>query len=136
MVALIAAAHPSDQVANATYLWLWVLVGALTLIGSGIGAVRWLRNQGRADGERAAEAAEVKRILSEQGAMLKRLMAAVKPNGLDTDFLGDMAKRTEIKMDQLIVDVKEQGSKLDSHLGDSGRAEREIWRELKKKVDR
>jgi hypothetical protein len=136
MVALIALAHGTSQDSTATYNIVWVLIGVATLVGFGIGAVRWIRNQGKADAERTSAEAEVRRRLDVQDSALARLETAIKPNGLDSQELGDIAKRTENKVDALVLKLDATVTKLDKHIGAAEIEEREIWREIHKKADK
>lgn len=99
------------QVANTTYLLVYIVVGVATIVGLGFAGARWLRNSG------AAEARLNSRLDS-----LERLM---KPNGLDTDELGDMVKRTEHKVDAI-------ATKLDQHIGSSDQVHRDLWRAIRR----
>lgn len=109
------AATTLPEAVNTTYLLVYVVIGAATLIGFAVAAARWLRRQG------AAEA--------RLNVRLDTLERALKPNGLDTDQIGDMVKRTENKVDAIT-------SKLDQHIGASDQVHRELWRAVRSKEDK
>lgn len=107
---MIAATPPPGFDATSS-LWIWWIVGFVTLIGAGLSAVRWLRGQG-------ADAARLE-------ARLAAIEKALRPNGLNTNEIGDVVARTEAKLDAL-------DSKLDRHIG----AQEEVNRQVDQKLRR
>lgn len=87
--------------ANAT--WALVVLGAG---GSLVGAITWLIHRGKRDQK------------------IDELLAEVKPNGGNTQSLGDIAKRTEQKVDHLRDDFQK-------HVGHSDAVEIEVFRRLR-----
>lgn len=107
---MLGLASHVEQAANTAYLWVWVGIGVITLIGFGITAFRWVRKSG-------ADAAKLE-------ARLASIETAIRPNGKDTQQLGDIAARTEEKLDAL-------DSKLDRHIGSQEEVNKQMWREIR-----
>lgn len=112
---MIVAAGSPPVGASSLSLWLWVAVAVGTLIGFAYGAYRYARQSGA-----AAERLE---------GRLSAIERAMKPNGLDTDQIGDMMKRTEAMVEKL-------SGKLDQHIGAEAESRKEIWRAIDRKQDR
>lgn len=102
------------QVANTTYLWLYVAIGIPTLAGMLIGGYRWVKAQGVRD------------------AKIDQLLTQLAPNGLNTNRPGDILKRTENKVDDLLAKHEHLASQVDRHIGAEEASRREIWREINK----
>lgn len=129
---LAAAAVPSS---GSTYNVVWILIGVLTLFGSG-GAFG-LYKAAKRQGVRDKQLEDVIKVvlpddegkggltnrLDAQDRKLDAIQREAKPNGGNTHRLGDIAMRTETKVDTL-------GSKLDQHIGQSN----EIHNELKRRL--
>lgn len=108
-------AGASAQLANTTYLWIWVVIGIVTIAGSAVAVYKWAKQQGVKD-----EAMDNRLELIEK---------QLKPNGLNTDQVGDVVKRTENAVGEL-------GSKLDQHIGAELQARREMWRAINGKQNK
>lgn len=59
---------------------------------------------------------------------IKRTMS---PNGLNTNHLGDIAKRTEKAVTELGVDVRKQRADLNEHIGSSRTEHNALWRAVR-----
>lgn len=105
----------SAQVANTSYLWIWVIIGVFTVIGFGFGAFKWIRQTG-------IDAAKLENRLA---SIEKQL----KPNGLDTEQVGDVVKRTENAVNELTA-------KLNQHIGAEAEAREQMQRQIDRKQDK
>jgi hypothetical protein len=119
---------------NKDYLWVYIVVGIVGLVGVGgiVGFVRWLKTQAVRDSkidELIDPAKGVMAQMREHGKQLADLQRSMRPNGLDTDQLGDIAKRTEREVVRLRADFSK-------HLGSSEEIHRELREKIAKKQDR
>lgn len=133
---MFAAGGVGPDSANTAYLWIFVIVGIFTLLGTGglIGLVKWTKGQGARDARIDATTSAVlgdddhKGLVTQFGEFSAQLAAIenqLTPNGgRSLTHIGDVARRTEMKVDKL-------GSKLDEHIGQST----EIHREFRRRVD-
>jgi hypothetical protein len=112
---VILASTASDQVANSTYLWIGALVGAITVACFVLAAVKALRKQG-ADAERLEN-------------RLQSIEKNLKPNGKDTQGVGDIVARTEDAIGEL-------AAKLERHLGASDEAHANLRAAINRKQDK
>lgn len=115
-------ADQSAQVANTSYLWIYALIGLITLAGFVFAAVKALRKQG-ADAERLEN-------------RLQSIERNLKPNGLDTEQVGDVVKRTENAVGDLTSTVEELSAKLERHLGASDEAHANLRAAINRKQDK
>jgi hypothetical protein len=126
-------ASSTADVANSAYLWIYILIGLVTLLGSGgaVGLYRAAKKQGVRDQQFDLV---IKAVLPDEngkGGLTNRLSALdrqldeikheQKPNGGNTQRLGDIAKRSEGKIDAL-------STKLDQHIGQSTEVHADIRR--------
>lgn len=109
----------ATQVANSAFLWIGALVGLITLVGVVITVSKFFKQQG----------ASAERLENRLQSIEKQL----KPNGLDTEQVGDVVKRTENAVNNLSSDVSElsekldqHGTKLDQHIGAEAEARQQI----------
>lgn len=93
--------------------WLLVGVGTLTLCAG------WV----------AHDRAETRRDAQVQGR-LQAIEEQLKPNGLNTDQVGDIAKRTERSVGRLAERFEGVAERLDRHLGYSEAKDAEFDRRL------
>lgn len=111
----------SAQALNTTYLWAGIIVSVVAL-GTGLltlakGVRTWAANE-------AKQRANIEMVPE----LVKRMTAiekAIKPNGKDTQQIGDIAARVEEKIDKL-------DSKLDRHIGGAEKEGNAIWRAIHK----
>ncbi len=109
----------SASIANTSYLALWGVLGFLYLLGMAFAAVRYWRKQGARD-------AKIDEVLDSTTGAMVRLAAIeknLKPNGLNTQGVGDVVARTEIAVGEL-------STKLDQHIGASDEVHASLRREL------
>lgn len=122
------------DVANASYLWVYIVLGIVGLVGTGglVGLVRWVKAQAVRDSKIDAlldPDKGVMALLGTQGKQLGDLQRSMRPNGLDTDQLGDIAKRTEREVGKL----RDEFSK---HVGASDEVHRALREDIDRKQDR
>jgi hypothetical protein len=115
------------QVANTTYLWVYVVIGVVTLAGIVVASARWLKKQGVTEAAvKALIDANLLTRLSDQDRTLAELKKSLSPNGLVGNEVWNIAKRTENKVDLL-------STKLDQHIGSSDQTHRDLWRAVRHK---
>lgn len=127
----LSAAPPGDG----AYTVVWVLIGVVTLLGTGgaLGVFKWAKKQGVRDSKidlvidvvlgDGNGGKPLKDRLDAQDRKLDDIQREARPNGGNSQRLGDIAKRTEKKVDDL-------GSKFDQHIGQS----EEVHSELRRRV--
>ena len=118
LLAVSASASASDGI----YLVFFVIGSVIAIITALWGGVKLIRKQ-------AAEEARQASKDEQRDAQLAELKKLIKPNGLNTEGIGDIAKRTEIA-------VRELASKLDQHMGAEKRDREDIWNAIERKQDR
>lgn len=131
------ASETSAQVANNAYLWVYVIIGIVTLLGTGgmVGLVRWLKRQGIRDaqidrvvlavlGDDTPDHKSLQQRLDAQDRAIDKAIEATQSNGLNTNQVGDIAKRTE----NIVTDLRDEFKK---HLGSSDEVHRQMWREIR-----
>jgi hypothetical protein len=113
------------DVANTTYLWIYVALGVIGLVGAGVALRKYFFKQA------VREVAIDALIHPDTGVMarLEKIEKTLSPNGLDTDNVGDIAKRTEVA-------VRKVQRGLTQHIAAEANARSEIWQELARKQDR
>lgn len=135
---------------NTSYLLIGIAVGIVALFGAFFGFGAWLKRQWLRDGkldELIDPKTGVLKVLQEymqsrdeqDGAMNKRLDEvtrrldrqdrSMRSNGLDTNQVGDIAKRTENA-------VKKLQESFDRHVGANDQEHKSIWRALRLKQDK
>lgn len=120
------------DVANAAYLWVYVAVGLVALLGGGglYGLVKWLKRQAVRDAKLDELIdAKLMRRLDDQDQVLRNLENASRSNGLDSNTVGDIAGRVEVA-------VGEVKTSLDRHIGASDQIHSEMWRAINRKQDK
>lgn len=130
MLSLVAA-PPGDGAITVIY----ILIGVVTVGGAGglLGLYKWAKKQGVRDSQLDLVIGVVlgdgnggkplKDRLDMQDRKLDEIAREAKPNGGNTQRLGDIAKRTERKVDDL-------GTKLDQHIGQSEEVHSDLRRRL------
>ena len=123
MTPIIFATQAS--VANASYLWVYVLIGVVTLVGFAVASGRWLRRQGVRD------AALNALIDPDTGVMvqLAEIRKNLQPNGKNTQGVGDIVARTEeavAKVDRTV----------NRHIGSCIQAHEDLQRQIDRKQDK
>jgi hypothetical protein len=121
---------------------IYVLTFLLLLMGGGgvVAGVKYLRNSGVRDRDINKTVAEVlgdhtqdlKPLRTEVMELRTEILAvrkSISPNGLNSDELGDMVKRTE-------NGVKRMDQTLNRHIGASEEAHTAIWRAIRLKADK
>lgn len=118
-------ASQSLEVANTSYLWLYVLIGVITIAGFVIAAGRWLRRQG------ARDAALNALIDPETGVMvqLAEITKNLQPNGKNTQGVGDIVARTEDA-------IRKIDRTLERHIGSCNQAHDDLRRQIDRKQDK
>jgi hypothetical protein len=129
----LTAASPGDS----AYTVIWVLVGIVTLGGSMglLGVYKWAKRQGVRDSQvdrmigvvlgDGNGGVPLKERMDAQDRKLDAIAREAKPNGGTTQRLGDIAKRTEEKVDQVMT-------KFDQHIGRSEEVHASLWREVRR----
>jgi predicted negative regulator of RcsB-dependent stress response len=119
---LPVASNAAASVANSSYLVIYAVIGVVTLVGFGFAAFKAIRKQG-ADAERLEN-------------RLQSIERNLKPNGLDTEQVGDVVKRTENAVGDLTSTVEELSAKLERHLGASDEAHANLRAAINRKQDK
>jgi peptidoglycan hydrolase CwlO-like protein len=113
-------------------------IGSLMLVGW-----KMIHDSGVADANRATDAAAIKNQVQRLADQVSSLHRVVTPNGKDTDQLGDIAARTEEKVDSLADTVRELGDVVSAlgvafkqHLEDSRKEHRVLRALANRKADK
>lgn len=124
------------------YNLLWILVGLLGVGGAGgaYGLYKWIKNTGvredkidkmlsffEGDGTRDKPGLEIR--MDNQDREIAKAVKATSSNGLNTNQVGDIAKRTENAVGTLT-------DTLNQHIGEEREARKTLWKEVAKKVDK
>jgi hypothetical protein len=120
---------------NTSYLWVYIVLGAISIVGGGGGLVafiKWLKNQTLRDGkidDMLDPKTGAMALLAQHGMVLADLQRSMRPNGLNTDQLGDIAKRTEHAVDRLEENFNQ-------HKGESDAVHKQLRKDIDRKQDR
>lgn len=110
---------------NSTYLAAGIIVAVIAIVTAGAAIWRSVK-AGIAKEEREKALLDLVPKLSDRIGGLERKLT---PNGLDTEQVGDVVKRTE----NAVRDIR---SRLDQHIGASETTHEQMWRVINRKQDR
>jgi hypothetical protein len=130
-------AHAAATAYNLIYIALGVLgIGG----GAGLyGLIRWFKRQTIRDSkldELIDPEGGVMARLDKHGRQLEDLQRSMRPNGLNTNQLGDIAKRTEETVIQLRETVTKLNDGFRRHQGESDQIHRNLREAIDRKQDR
>lgn len=129
--------HPLLIASTVTiYYWVGIIVGVVAII-TGIWAAQ--RRIMRSIKKNAISDAALKSIIdanvlvrmSDQDKILSDIKRATRPNGLNTDEVGDIVKRVEIAIASLSLKIDANATILNQHIGQSDEAIRQIRDDIK-----
>jgi hypothetical protein len=126
MSALILIAVRTSAI-NTTSLWLYLVLGLITVGTLLWGGIKLIRQQGAEEVRKKDRDDKLNETVVALHTNLTNLESNVqaieknlKPNGLNTERLGDIAKRTENAVSSLT-------SKMDQHIGAEKRDREDLW---------
>lgn len=143
---MVLAATTQQDIANSAYLWVGVIVGLVLLLGGGGGLfalVKWLKRQGVQESQQSvmreqwfdpddgftASMRKINTRLDGQDTVLAAAKQSMQSNGLDTNQVGDIARRTELA-------VKDLQSSFDVYRGSNESEHRSLWVAVDRKADK
>lgn len=136
-----ATAHVSLSGSTTPYDLIWIVVGLFALLGAGgaYGIIKWIKKTGVRDAKidelLHPETGVLQRLKKmeqqgiESGRQISDLTRSTRANGLTTDQVGDIAKRTEIA-------VNEIRDKVLLHIGSSESEHKTMWKAIQQKQDK
>ena len=106
------------------YYIIGIFIGVMLIVGAGglFGLIQWIKKSGARDAkidELLDSKTGVMARLDEQDKTLSELQHSVKPNGLDTNQVGDIAKRTENAVREIAKKQETMNERFLKHLGQS-----------------
>lgn len=139
---MLIAATGAVSTTTVAYNLLYILIGLFLLggAGGGYGLYRAIKSAGVKEakidrmlaffeGDGTKDNPALKDRLDSQDRQIALAVKATSSNGLNTNQVGDIAKRTENAVAILTESVNQ-------HIGESRESHRSIWKELGRKVDK